>query len=308
MENVRHNYGTIHQKVDYYTNIFLHPGSEINAIDSWKEKLHSILQGISDKTEQLKPLIQFLVTAISPAKIYMLKQAGSDDNQTIPYIDLLIVMSGKSGIPFPELEPLLNIACAGHSQVVCSLHNEGSVLEGLRAGHIFYTLHCTADNLVYDDKVLEYPAAIPETLSVIRQKAAETFYRYFQKAQDFYSSAVMLRKDGYSPLIMFMLHQSVECIYRGSLQSFTGYDKKTHEIRVLMKQVRHHSRQLNIAFTDSIPENKRLMQLLDKAYIDARYEKEYSIEEKDLEMIFDKITLLHVLTKDVAKAILIDTK
>lgn len=74
-----------------------------------------------------------------------------------------------------------------------------------------------------------------------------------------------------------------------------------------MKQVRHHARQLNIVFTDSIPENKRLIQLLDKAYIDARYENQYSIEKKDLEMIFEKVTLLRILTKDVAKAILIDT-
>ncbi|HEX7904870.1 MAG TPA: HEPN domain-containing protein [Chitinophagaceae bacterium] len=199
------------------------------------------------------------------------------------------------------MELILNIACAQHSQVVCSLHNEGSVLEGLRAGHFFYCFYCTADNLVYDDKVTEYPIAIPETLSVIRQKTAETFNRYFQKVQDFYSSAVMLRKDGSSPLIMFILHQSVECIYRGSLQSFNGYDKKTHEIRVLMKQVRHRVRRLNYVFTDSIPENKRLIQLLDMAYINARYEKEYSIEEKDLALIFEKVKLLHDLAKTVAE-------
>jgi len=304
MENVRNNHGTIHQKIDYYTNIFLHPDTRSNAADAWKEKLHAILNGISDKTDQLKPLIQFLVAAISPAKIYMLKQPEGEINQLVPYIDLLIVMSGKSGVPFPEMEPILNIACAQHPQVICSLHNEGSVIEGLRAGHIFYSLYCTADNLVYDDKVMEYPAAIPETVSAIRQKANEIFNRYFQKAQDFYNCATMLRQDGSSSLIMFMLHQSVECIYRGNLQSFTGYDKKTHEIRVLMKHVRHHTRQLNIAFTDSMPENKRLIQLLDKAYIDARYENQYSIEEKDQKMIFDKVTLLHTVAKDVVKAVL----
>lgn len=234
----------------------------------------------------------------------MLQHANSEMNHPAPYIDLLIVIPGKSGIPFTELEPILNIAGAGHAQVVCSLHNEGSVLEGLHAGHIFYSLHFIPANLVYDDKVMEYPAATTEELSAIRQKAAETFNRYFQKAQDFYSSAVMLRREGASPLIMFMLHQSVECIYRGTLQSFYGYDKKTHEIRVLIKQVRHHSRQLNNALTDSLPENKRLIQLLDKAYIDARYEKEYNIEENDQEMIFDKVAYLHTLAKMVVKAIL----
>ncbi len=306
MENVRHNHGTIHQKVDYHTHIFLHTGAGTNTIEGWKEKLLSILEQIPGKADQIKPLIQFLVMAISPAKIYMLKQPSDDSHQADVCADLLIVMPAKSEIPFPELEPILNIACVQHEHVVCSLHNEGSVLEGLRSGHIFFCLHCTADNLIYDDKVTEYPVPTPEIFSAIRQKAAAIFKQYLRKAQDFYNSSIMLRQNGTSPLIMFMLQQSVECIYRGSLQSFNGYDKKTHEIRVLMKQARHYIRQLNIAFTENLPENKRLILLLDKAYIDARYEKEYSIEESDLEKVFEKVSLLHTIAKDISKAFLLD--
>jgi len=95
------------------------------------------------------------------------------------FIDLLIVVSGKSNTPFKELEPVLEMAYLKDRRVCCSLHGESNVIEGLRTGHIFYSLHCIPENLIYDDKTVNYPVtttiAVQEMKSRIQQQFAFTF-------------------------------------------------------------------------------------------------------------------------------------
>lgn len=299
MEKIGTNYGTIHQ----HTNIILPPGEGFTGLLNWNEKLLSPIEANPGIAQALQPLIQFLVTTIAPAKIYMLKQDEVAGNDSATIMDLLIVISGKQGAAFTELEPIVNIACLQYPQVVCSLHHEGSVLEGLRKGHIFYSFHCITDNLVYDDKVLDYPVTSSEHLLPVKQNALQTFNGNFRKAQEFYSIAESLYQKHFSPLVVFLLHQAAELTYRGILQSLNGYDKKSHEIRVLAKCVRPRARKLHSVLNADTPEDKHTIELLDRAYLSARYDEQYNIAEKDLETIFKKVKLL----QQVAMQTVMDT-
>lgn len=295
MENIRTNHGTINN----HTAIFIYPGAYDSEIAAWKEKLVAILQDTPGAAHIIKPVIQFLVATITPAKIYMMKQEAGADNERQNTIDLLIIMSGKSGIAFTELEPILQIACSQHQQVRCSLHDEGTVVDALRNGHVFYSLHCIAANLVYDDKSLTYPETSPAALATIKQQARQNFDSYFQKALEFYSIALTMRQSNCSTLVTFMLHQAVELTYRGILQSLNGYSKKTHDICILMKLALRCARQLNTVLEPGIEENSHLIQLLNNAYLDARYEADYIFDEKYLPLAFEKVGLLHTTAKNI---------
>jgi len=224
-----------HNRIEYNTNIFINADSDSQAISDWKGRLISIIEQIPSKANTLKPIVQFIVTTISPAKIYMLQHKNATDPATGGHIDLLIIMSGKNSVPFTELEPILEMPYVKDQRVSCSLHSEGNVLEGLRNGHIFYSLNCIPENLVYDDKTTKYPSTTPETLQKMKNRVQEKFAQAFEKSQHFYESAVSLHKSDPSQIIAFMLHQAAELTYRGILQSLNGYDKKTHEIRAFKK-------------------------------------------------------------------------
>jgi len=174
MNNEKNNGTTI-----YSTTIFINSDSDAQEIRVWNERLNSVLQQVPSKADLFKPIIQFLVTAISPTKIYMMQ--NEDSQRRSAYIDLLIVISGKAEVSFTELEPILDIVYLKDQRVSCSLHNEGSVLEGLRNGHIFYSLNFIPENLVYDDKVLSYPVTSLEALQKMKQKALEKFMGYYYK-------------------------------------------------------------------------------------------------------------------------------
>lgn len=69
----------------------------------------------------------------------------------------------------------MRLAYLNDWRVNCSLHGEGSIIDGLRKGHIFYSLQCIPENLVYDGKVTAYPVTPPETLREMKSKAYKKF-------------------------------------------------------------------------------------------------------------------------------------
>jgi len=294
MNNIDHSNIT---NTTYNTTIFVHPGSDMQEIENWQEKLMAILQQIPSKANSLKPIIQFLVSVISPAKIYLLNH-HEDGQSNSEYTDLLIVISSKTTVSFTELEPILDIVYLKNQKVSCSLHNEGSVLEGLRNGHIFYSLNFIKENLVYDDKVLEYPITPPEALQTMKQNALERFIDCYDKANGFYECALFMNENRSTSITIFHLHQAAEQIFRGILLSLNGYDKRTHEIRVLKKYVRRCAQPLNECLPDANDNDKRLLDILEKAYLRSRYEDNYVIDANDIAYLFDAVKQLLFSSKD----------
>ncbi len=291
-----------HHTHNYHINVFVSPDNETTALMSWKEKLHSMLEQVPDKADRIKPLIQLIVAATAPTKIFMMQHPDFDTAKKDNYIDLLIVIPPKNRTPFSELQPILDMAYVSDWRVSCSLHDEGTIIDGLRNGHVFYSLHCIPDNLVYDDKLTVYPITSPEILKEIKTQAQLKFEQSFSKALNFLDVAIFLQQNHAPPITAFMLHQAAELTFRGILQSLNGYDKKTHEIRVLRKMTRRCAPQLTDIFSEDSAKEKRLLALLDSAYAQSRYENDFTIPEEDLAALFKKITLL----QEAARAVVVE--
>ena len=144
-------------RIEFHTTVLLNEDENYRDIRDWKERLLTIIQQIPESADTLKPIIQFLVTTVAPTKIYRVENRNTKDDTTEKYIDLLLVIPNKNNVPFTELEPIIEMPYLQEKRVVCSLHNAGVVLGALRSGHIFYTLNFTAENLVYDDKAVNFP-------------------------------------------------------------------------------------------------------------------------------------------------------
>jgi HEPN domain-containing protein len=295
-----HIYGQ-HNKIEYHTNIFLNEDENSRDARDWKERLLTIIQQIPETADTLKPIIQFLVTTVAPTKIYRVDNRNIKSDTTEKYIDLLLVIPNKNNIPFIELEPIIEIPYLKESRVVCSLHNEGVIKQALGNGHIFYTLNFTAENLVYDDKAVSFPATSIGAVQEMKQKAREIFSQHFERAQNFYSCAEYLHQRNPGKIIPFLLHQATEFTYRGVLMSLNGYDKRTHDIHSLKKHTRRCAPQLTTIFSPDVEEEKRLTILLEKAYLESRYENNYAVNENDLTVFFERLKLLQDSCKELVE-------
>ncbi len=294
-----------HHTHNYHINVFVSPDKEAIEIMNWKEKLHSMLELVPDEADKIKPLIQLIVAAIAPTKIFMMQHPDTVNPVKDHYIDLLIVIPSKQRMPFSELQPVLDMAYLNNCRVSCSLHDEGTIIEGLRKGHVFYSLHCIQDNLVYDDKSTVYPITPPEILQEMKTQGRLKFEQNFSKAVNFLKVAVFLQQYNNPPIIGFMLHQAAELTFRGILQSLNGYDKKTHEIRVLRKMMRRCAPQLTDIFTEESTEERHLLALLDSAYAQSRYDEDFNIPDEDLTVLFRKVTLLQETASKVVDRLLV---
>lgn len=279
------------QTINMIKNIFLCPAKGDEQLEDWKEELASIAAEWPHGEGELKPLIRFLVMAIHPAKIYQLKHAATQ-GATGSFIDFLLVLEGENTASFSEPELVLEMPYIKGQTVSCSLHNEANVLEALETGHVFYSRHCKPGNLIYDDGKETYPVTPPEVLAAIKQKIRTGFNRSIEKALDFSEAAGYFLDTRYSDITPFLLHQAAELTYRAVLNHLSGYDKKTHEIRTLKKYVRCYAPPLCNIFSDNTKEESRLLDLLESAYLKARYEQEYLVSETDLSKLFNKVTLL----------------
>ena len=134
-----------------------------------------------------------------------------------------------------------------------------------------------------------------------QQKAQDYFDQWFTSANGFFETYKFNFGEQYYHLAAFQLHQSVERYYTAILLVFTDYRPKEHDLERLDLRVRNCDTRFHI-FRRETDEEKHLFELLQKAYIDARYKMdEYSISKSDLEYLANKVSQLKDLTKEICE-------
>jgi HEPN domain-containing protein len=280
----------VHQNI-YNTNFFINDGSNHQELNTWKERLVSIIEKLPSEEMDLAPVIQLLVSAIAPAQIYRWSSPPPNGKDEERYIHLLLIISPRCTTPFTELEPVLEFAYLKDSRVSCSLHQYSHAKEGLQKGYVFYSLALQPQNLIYDSKELELPQVPAEALEKLKKESMGTFEGYHKRAKQFLQCATELHEQ-LSPLVAFMLQQTAELTLRGVLLSLNGYDKKTHELPCLLKHLRRCAPPLQDVFPADTEEEKQLLQTLENAYVASRYQLDFSLPEEKLQLLFSRVTHL----------------
>ena len=94
---------------------------------------------------------------------------------------------------------------------------------------------------------------------------------------------------------MSQLHQATESFYNCFLLVFTGYRPKTHDLESLNSLCASQSNEFLSIFPKINQQQKDSFELLQKAYIDARYNKDYQISKDQLLYLQSKVKKLRDL-------------
>lgn len=101
----------------------------------------------------------------------------------------------------------------------------------------------------------------------------------------------MLEKEKYK-IGSFQLHQACERFYNAISLVFTNYRPKTHKLNELGAQVKEYSRDLVSVFPLNTYFEKRCFDLICRAYIEARYNKHFSIKREELTYMLERTEML----------------
>jgi len=161
------------------------------------------------------------------------------------------------------------------------------VNEQLELGRYFYSDIKKEGILLYDSG--RYALAEAKDLSEDKQRslAKKDFEHWYESAKFFYDDFKGNLDKGRYNMSVFNLHQAAERFLVAFLLVGTGYRPKTHDLKNLLdfaQQLDSDIWKIFLAGID-LPEERRLFELLRKAYVDARYESSYKITFAELELL-----------------------
>lgn len=181
-------------------------------------------------------------------------------------------------------------------------HSVGQMNYRLKEGRYFFSDIKKESILLYDTGKLKLERIHRPSPAKRKQIAEEDFRMWFNSARGFYGMYEdALRKREYK-IAAFQLHQAVERFYGAVMLVFTGYKPKRRNIETLGRRVSGCDAAFKKVFPRATKEQDRNFKLLKKAYIDAKYKKEYKITKKQLEYLAKRVKILQRLTKKICLA------
>ena len=131
----------------------------------------------------------------------------------------------------------------------------------------------------------------------IKELAEEYYNERFERDNEFLLGAIFYNEQGLHKMASFNLHQACENYYNSIILTFTLYSPKEHSLIKLSARAKTHSLESSKAFPRNTEEEKRLFDLLQDAYVQARYSLHFRITQEDIEALIPKVELL----RDIAR-------
>jgi HEPN domain-containing protein/predicted nucleotidyltransferase len=171
----------------------------------------------------------------------------------------------------------------------------------LKEGRYFFTDIKEEGILLYDSGRIKLAEPRKLTVEERIKLAEEYFQEWFESASEFFISFQANFERGSYKLAAFELHQVVERLYSTVLLVLTNYKPKGHDIEEYGVLAASQEPVFNTVFPRDTQEQEHRFELLRKAYVEARYEKNYTITKEDLEWLAERVKQLQTLTGEVCK-------
>jgi predicted nucleotidyltransferase/HEPN domain-containing protein len=204
--------------------------------------------------------------------------------------DLLIVVNQQSVVDFAtywyRAEDRIMRDAGIKTPVNFIVHTMDEVNNALAQGQYFFTDIIKEGIALYDLKG-STPFVTPQP-----QSAVEIFATA-QKHYDFWMPlarhSLKLSRDSIQDQVLrdaaFLLHQAVERTYTCLILVETNYSPSTHSIKFLRSLAEQIDPELISVWPRETKQDRRLFELLKRAYVDARYSEHYTITAEELDWL-----------------------
>lgn len=252
-----------------------------------------------------QPLTDRIVPVARPDRIFLLgaslhrRRTESIFNKTAPgaqYVSdciVLVLIPDLAGKGIYEWENTIEENCKKLMPVTVIAVQTRTFEKWIKAGDRFACSVWQSAITIYGSKE---PTGIVQG-SIFKTHENATDKRFYKngmiKATEFLTGSELFRIRKQYAISAFMLHQSAEQALCTLIKMGTGYDANTHSLERLIRYASLVSYQIPDIFPRKTDREKQLFLLLQKAYVDSRYQIEYKICIEDLLYLTDKIRDIH---------------
>ncbi|MDD5598532.1 MAG: HEPN domain-containing protein, partial [Victivallaceae bacterium] len=176
----------------------------------------------------------------------------------------------------------------------------------LREGHYFFSDIKKEGILLYDSGKckLERKRRIDPARRL--EIATEDFAQWFESANEFLDTTFDDVKKKRYKKAAFELHQAMKRFYKAAILTHTGYIPRTHDIEKLGQVIARDYPEFLKIFPQKTQKEQDLFKKLKKAYVDARYKKDYSITKDELVRLAKRVEKLRDLVEETCRNIIKD--
>jgi len=172
----------------------------------------------------------------------------------------------------------------------------------LTKGHYFETEIKREGVILYDSGEYKLERRRKLNFGEIHEQAQNYYNNKFGRALSFRRSALHDIEDKDVLMASFHLHQTTEHALRSIELVFTLYSPKEHDLEELMDRCKRFTTEIFKAFPRDTPEEERLFDLLQRAYVESRYNPDFEITKEDIDALLPKVEHLRDIVEKVCTA------
>lgn len=265
------------------------------------------------RTEQLQQVVDAIIKAVSPDRLFLIGAAQHchvDESiftpapvkrKEVAHYTLLVLTRQGDDRCISALQETIENQCRRLTPVTTIIEPMHLFNQWIDAGHPF-AIQVSLNGLpVYDSgqSVLHMP---PENFYEADYLAEQKEYaRWNSQVTELMAGAelYLLRKQ--YGLSAFLLHQAAEHAYAILLKTVTGYQPRPHDLDKLARLCQGFSPKLANLFGNN------LFQLLQKAHVNGRYRDDFAIDEKELQVLIERVKQLQAITREIIDSKLSET-
>jgi len=247
---------------------------------------------ITEMEDPLVPVINIIKNSMDAEKIFLLGNYPLQPAELGDEYDLLILVKDTHNRPNDEFESLVHNRSCDTVPVHASVYKLSKVNEMIGNGNYFFSTFCVPEKLIYDAGRIQLESPVAKH-DLPRLKVLKQIHTgMMEKANGFVAGAINFYESKEFSLSGFMLHQAAEHGLNSLLQPLMQFRLHTHNLHKLMRITRRFSLELFNLFPRDTESEIRLFQLLQKAYIHARYKDTFEVKEEEAAVLLERIKLL----------------
>lgn len=142
----------------------------------------------------------------------------------------------------------------------------------------------------------------------IKAMAEEYYTSKYIRATYFFDDAITNIHKNRFVQASFYLHQAAEYFLKAILLVYILYGYKEHDLEFLIGKCKPYTLELAKVFPCDTDEEKRLFDLLRRAYLEARYNDKFVVTKADIDALVPKIELLRDIVEKVCEEQIVEYK
>jgi hypothetical protein len=202
-------------------HIYVMPEKSLDQYNSWTEKITSLVHTASDQFT-LKPIVDLLIAAISPERIFMISYKGLPQHRIDSYTEIMVTVDDDEDVDEDQYLDFVKMAFSQHPDILVSLGGASEVRGYLQFGSPYHCSHFRNQFQVYSRKRSIITEMDQDQLDKLKAEADARFLATFSKAQQLFAVADKFLKEDKMDLSAFVLYQTLHLIYQSVINTFKG--------------------------------------------------------------------------------------